>query len=468
MRAVRNGRRGWRRVATVVPSILAVGVATVVMPIASTGVASASSKTTITIAFSPSYVFDTTGLASKFYSQVRTQFEKEHPGVSVQFVQLPGSYNDIISKLSLLYRNSSNAPDVAEMPSGQIGLFASSGFLAPLNKYLKSTSWWGKFPAVVQSEGTFNGQVYAVNQGENDSAMIYNVAMFKKAGIPLPWKPTSIADVLAAAKKIKAALPNVYPLWLEGGTGSGAGGALQGVNNILVGTTTPTIYDAKTKKWVVDSPGIRESLKFYRDVYSAGLGASVSDLFSPSALTAPLTLFQQGKLAMAVGSNFYTGNWTKFISAPYWPQAASTIAVTPIPTYSGQGSGVASTLGGWDFAMSAASKNKALAFQLINLMENEQFSIESANWAGFVSPNKSYWGLPSYTNFAPYQKLFAQILPSATLTPTGADYSVWVQGMGEATGAIIQNPSTTVDQAVSILKNYVTQQLGPSNVETIK
>jgi hypothetical protein len=40
--------------------------------------------------------------------------------------------------------------------------------------------------------------------------------------------------------------------------------------------------------------------------------------------------------------------------------------------------------------------------------------------------------------------------------------------MGEATGAIIQNPSTTVDQAVSILKSYVTEQLGSSNVETIK
>ena len=460
-------RNTWRRTGRIAAALGVIS-SVAMVPLASSQVVSASTKTTISIAFSPSYVIDTTGLATEFYTQVRTQFEKLHPGVTVQFVQLPGSYNDIISKLSLLYRNSSSAPDVAEMPSGQIGLFASTGYFAPLNSYLKSTTWWNKFPAVVQSEGTFGGKVYAVDQGENVSAMLYNVKMFKKAGIPVPWKPKTMADVLAAAKKIKAALPSVVPLWLEGSTGSGAGGALQGVNNLIVGTTAPTIYDAATKKWVVDSPGIRQALKFYSQVYSARLGASVTDLFSPSALTAPLTLFQQGKLAMAVGSNFYTGNWTKFISAPYWPQAAQTMAVTPIPTYAGQGSGIASTLGGWDFAMSSVSRNKALTFQLINLMENEQFSIESANWAGFVSPNKSYWNLPSYTNFAPSQKLFAQILPSATLTPTGADYSAWVQGMGEATGAIIQNPSTTVDQAVSILKSYVTNQLGSSNVETIK
>jgi len=460
----KKSRMALRRVGRAATALgLAFGAA---VPLASAS--SASSKTTITIAFSPSYVFDTTGLASQFYNQVKKQFEQEHPGVTVQFVPVPGSYNDIISKLSLMYRNTANAPDVAEMPSGQIGLFASSGYLAPLNTYLKTTSWWKNFPAVVQSEGTFSGTTYAVDQGENVSAMLYNVKMFKKAGIALPWKPKTMADVLTAAKKIKAAIPNVAPLWLEGSTGSGAGGALQGVNNLIVGTTTPTIYDATNKKWVVDSPGIRQALLFYTQVYGAHLGASATDLFSPNALTVPLTLFQQGKLAMAVGSNFYTGNWTKFISAPYWAQAASTMAVTPIPTWSGQGTGVASTLGGWDFAVAAASKHKTLAFQLINLMENEKFSIDSANWAGFVSPSKSYWNLPSYTNFAPAQKLFAQILPSATLTPTGADYSVWVQGMGEATGAIIQNPSTTVNQAVNILKNYVTQQLGASNVETIK
>ena len=56
-------------------------------------------------------------------------------------------------------------------------------------------------------------------------------------------------------------------------------------------------------------------------------------------------------------------------------------------------------------------------------------------------------------------------MPSLTLTPSNAQYSVWVQGMGQATGAIAQNPHTTVAQAVSILKNYVTNQLGADHVE---
>jgi multiple sugar transport system substrate-binding protein len=418
---------------------------------------------TIKVAFGSTYVFDTDALTTKWWNQVVQQFEAQNPGIKVQQIPIPGSYNDIVNKLSLLYRNPSTAPDVAEIPTGQIGLWASSGFLKPLNGYLPSTTWWSKFPGVVQSEGTFGGKVYAVDQGENDSALVYNKLMFQKAGIPVPWTPKNWNDILVAARKLKTALPGVIPLWLNAGAGSGANGLLQGINNFIVGTATPKIQDGH--KWVVDSPGMRDSLTFMKQVYQEGLGASVSQLFSPNAVTTPLPLFAQGKLAMAVGSNYYTGNWTKFIGAPYWAQAAKTIAVTPIPTQNG--GGIASTLGGWDYAISAGSGNASAAFKLIDIMENQQNSIDAANWAGWVTPNKDYWTAPAYVNFAPYQLLFAQILPHSTLTPSSSDYSIWVQGMGNATGQIAQNPSASVSSAVNTLSSYVSNQLGSNSIEKI-
>lgn len=417
----------------------------------------------IKVAFGSTYVFDTDQLTTKWWNQVAQQFEAQNPGIKVQLVPIPGSYNDIVNKLSLLYRSPSTAPDVAEIPTGQIGLWQSSGFLMPLDKYLPSSTWWSKFPAVVQSEGTFGGKVYAVDQGENDSALLYNKTMFRKAGIAVPWKPTNWNDILVAARKIKASLPGIIPLWLNAGSGSGANGLLQGINNFIVGTATPKIQDGN--KWVVDSPGIRDSMTLLKQVYSEGLGASVSQLFSPNAVTTPLALFAQNKLAMAVGSNYYTGNWTKFINAPYWAQAAQTMGVTPIPTQSG--GGIASTLGGWDYAISANSGNPSAAFKLINIMENQQNSIDAANWAGWVTPNKDYWTAPAFTNFAPYQLLFAQILPHSTLTPSSGNYSIWVQGMGNATGQLAQNPSGSVSSAVSTLSSYVSNQLGGGSIEKL-
>jgi multiple sugar transport system substrate-binding protein len=420
---------------------------------------------TLTVAYGSDYVFDTTALTSKWWNQVKAQFLATHPNATIKFEQIPGSYQDIVNKLSLLYRSPSTAPDVAEIPTGQIGLWSQTNYLLPLNNYLASTSWWSTFPKVIQSEGTFNGSVYAVDQGENDSALLYNETMFRKAGIALPWNPKSWQDIITAAQKIKATNPRVIPLWLNAGSGSGANGLLQGINNFIVGTATPTI-EASNGKMVVDSPGIRQALTFYKEAYSAGLGASVSDLFSPNAVTAPLTLFQKGQLAIAVGSNYYGGNWTKFISAPYWPQAPKVMGEAVIPTY--DGTGVASTLGGWDYAIAAKSKEPKAAFDFINTMENEQNSIDAANWAGWVPPNGSYWAAPSYTTFAPpYNAYFAKIASSATLTPSGANYSVWVQGMGQATGMLAQHPNTSVDAAVNALKTYVTNQLGPDQVETL-
>ena len=463
-------RRFAARRLTALAAVLAAGAITAACSgSGSTGSVSTSEPTgsyTLKVAYGSDYVFDTTGFTVKWCTQVANEWKKSHPGGTVQFIPIPGSYNDIVNKLSLLYRNPSTAPDVAEIPTGQIGLWGQANYLLPLNTYLKSSSWWSQFPPVIQSEGRFSGNVYAVDQGENDSALLYNEQMFRKAGLPVPWHPKSWADIITAAAAIKAKVPGVTPIWLNAGTGSGANGLLQGINNFIVGTSTPTIYDAKNNKFVVDSPGIREALSFYQQAYSKGLGADTSALFSPNAVTTPLTAFQSGKLAIAVGSNYYGGNWTKTISAPYWAQAPSTMGEAIIPTYSG--TGTASTLGGWDFAIAAKSKVAKAAFDFINIAENEQNSIDAANWAGWVPPDKAYWTASLYTNFAaPYNAFFADITPSATLTPSNASYSVWVQGMGEATGAIAQNPKTTVSQAVGILKSYVTSQLGSSQVEVV-
>lgn len=428
--------------------------------------AGASSKQTLTVAFPSVYAFDTGPLATKWWNQVKADFNKKYPNVTVQYIPIPGSYQDVVNKLSLLYRSSSTAPDVAEMPSAQIGLWSSSGYLAPMNKYLSTSAWFKQFPKVIQGEGEFNKKIYAVNAGENDSALMYNMNMFRKAGIPVPWRPKTWQDIINAASKIKKALPGVTPLWLNAGTGSGANGLLQGINNFIVGSSTPTIQTS-SGKMVINSPGIRAALGFYHQVYAKGLGASETALFSPNAVTAPLALFKTGKLAIAVGSNYYGGNWTKFINAPYWPAAVRTMGVANLPKEAG--GGIASTLAGWDLAIYSHASDPQMAYNFINVAQDSTNLIDAANWAGWVPPVKSDWSLPAYTKFAPpYNADFAQILPYATETPTSANYSVWVQGMGEATGMFVQNPKTTVSQALSTLESYVTQQLGSSATATLK
>ena len=93
--------------------------------------------------------------------------------------------------------------------------------------------FWKGFPADVRSEGTFDGQTYAVNSGENDSFLYYDKQILKKAGIGLPWAPKTWAQVISAAEAIKKAEPTVSPLFLAAGTDVGTNAILQGGGNLL-------------------------------------------------------------------------------------------------------------------------------------------------------------------------------------------------------------------------------------------
>jgi len=431
--------------------------------------AQAADKTVLTLAYSETYVFDTEDFTKKWWGGIKTEFEKEHPDVTVQLEPINGGYDDIINKLSLLYRSPATAPDIAQMATPTVDQFASSGYLLPLDKYLATASWWKKFPPAIQSEGAWQGKTYSVNTGENDSQLYYNIPMFKKVGLPVPWQPKSWDDILNAARVIKAKLPGTVPLWILAGTGSGDNTLLMGFNNLLPGSDTPTIFDGKTQKWVVDSPGIREVLGFYHAVYSEHLGAALSDLFSTSGVTAPVFLIQKQKVAITFGSNFYGGNWSNTICTPCWPQAAQIAGVAPIPTMKGQAPGIATTIGGWDLVASATTKHPDLTWQLLDLMENEENQINAANWAGFVPGDADYVKSADFLNFAvPYNAVSAQVLPDGVIEPPNANYLIWSRGVQEATGALAQHPDTSVDAAVKIISDYVSNQLDPSQVETLK
>jgi multiple sugar transport system substrate-binding protein len=421
---------------------------------------------TLKVAFSSNYEFDTPDLTTQWWNEVTAAYKAQHPNATIQFIPIPGNYVDIVTKLSLLYRSPSTAPDIAEIPNELVSAFAQAGYLQSLNGYVTKTAWWSDIPPVVQNEDSYQGNVYAVSHGENTNALLYRQDMFQKAGISMPWQPKTWQDILDAATKVKAAVPGVWPLWLNAGTSEGANDEAKGINNFIAGTKDPTIQDPTNGKFVVDSPGIRDALSFYQQAFSQGLTPPVSVLFGSSAVTDPTNKFPDGKVAIAVATNFYGGQWSKFVAAPYWADAPKLMGMAYLPS-NYDPSLPASTLGGLGIAVSSSTKYPQAAFDFIDAAQSEKNIIDAANWGGWIPPEKSDWTDSAYTDFAPpFNEFFATVLPYAQPAPASADYAVWAQGMGTATGAIAQNPSTTVDEAVKMLVDYVTSQLGADKVET--
>lgn len=427
----------------------------------------APAQTTIKVGYSSSYVFDEDADSVTYWNDVKKQFEAEHPGVSLELQPHGGTDTDEMNAIALQYRSASTTPDVIQLPTTYIGQFQSSGYLLPLDKYVSQSGFWARFPKNIQDEGRIDGNVYAVDIGENNSGIYYNKEMLQKAGVPVPWTPHSWSDILSAARAIKEKVPGVVPLWVAAGTSAGPTGVLQGSGALIYSSKTPVIYDTKTRKYVIDSPGLREVLQFYKDVYSGGLGAQLSDLFSPKAVAVPVSLMAQQKLAIAIGSNWYGGAWKE--KNRLWADASSAAGATALPTSQSQPPGQGGTLGGWDVAVSKASKNPDLAWALVDLLQREKFMVFLANKAGFVPPDTEVAKAPEYVDYAPpFNAAFATFLPYDQLLPSNGGFAVWARGIEEATGQIAQDPTISVDAALKTLHDTVVNQLGADQVETMQ
>ena len=222
-------------------------------------------KGTITVAYSTTYVFDSDDQSVIWWDKVKKEFEQQYPNAKLNLQGFNGTDVDLVNKVALEYKNPSTTPDVFMLPTGYVGQWVASDYLLPLDSFVSDSSkapFWGSFPKVIQDESKIDGKVFAVNTGENNSAIYYNNAMLQKAGISVPWQPKNWDDLLKAARAVKSSGQSVVAFWAPAGTSAGAGGVLQGSANMVYASSTPTIYDYNKKKWVVDSPGLREVMQF--------------------------------------------------------------------------------------------------------------------------------------------------------------------------------------------------------------
>src|SRR5260370_17197888 len=314
----------------------------------------------LTVLYSNNYVFNSDALATQWWNGIAKQWKKLYPDVKLNLLGTGGTDVDLMNKAAVMFRSASTTPDVIQLPTTCVGELSGLNYLLALNKFVSGSSaaaFWTGMPAGVQAMSTIGGNVYAVNAGNNDSAILYNKPMLQAAGIKLPWQPKNWQDILTAAAAVKKKDPGVWPLWLAAGVAAGPTNVLQGIGNMIDGSTNPTMFDAKTSKWVVNSPGLRATLQFYKTMFSTGLGAPIHPLFRTDSVGQPPLLMKQGKLAIAVGSNWYPTVWVQSNSAAPWPQGATQVGVAPIPTQNGQGPGPASTIGGWAAAIPEAWPN---------------------------------------------------------------------------------------------------------------
>ncbi|MFF1279639.1 extracellular solute-binding protein [Streptomyces sp. NPDC058299] len=228
------------------------------------------------------------------YKTLVQQFEGANKNIKVKYVNVP--FDQAQNKFDTA-AGSQGAPDVLRSEVGWTPAFAKKGFFLPLDG-TEALADRAKFQPSLIKQAQYQGKTYGVPLVTDTLALVYNKALFKKAGIgqaPRTWDELK-SDAAKIQAKTKA----------DGYWGSTAGYYAQ---TFLYGEGTDTV-DAAAKKITVGSAAAKKAYGTWLSTFS-GKGLHKADT-TADAYAHIQDAFVNGKVAAIIQgpweiTNFYRG-----------------------------------------------------------------------------------------------------------------------------------------------------------------
>jgi len=428
----------------------------------SSGTTGSNGETTITVAyqqFGPPPYFE-----QQWWTNVQKQLDAAHANIKLKLEPIIADEGSYYTKLDLMMRSANTAPDIAREDSFLIGSDATAGYLAPMDSYLSSWPEYQQqwFPSM-QKITTFNGHNYGIMDGTDVRLVWYNKDIFQKAGLPTTWQPNSWADILAAAKTIKAKVPGVVPMNLYSGIPMDEASSMQGFEMLLYGTKNP-LYNYSTQKWVVSSKGFQDALNFVKQIYNpSSLLAPTNDiaLSTQAGNTIAQQLLPQSKLAIDIDGSWLPGGWAAGGQSP-WPQWQQTMGMAKMPTQFGDDPKNVTLSGGWAYSITAHSQNKDKAFQVLKVANGKDLLAGYDVAASQIAPRQDISTVAAYQNL-PGNTFFSSLVSFSQFRPAFPAYAKISVQIDSAMQHVMQGQSPS--EAMAAYAQSVTGIAGAANTE---
>jgi multiple sugar transport system substrate-binding protein len=399
-----------------------------------------------------------------WWTQAKQRVESANPNIKVKLEPIIADEGGYYTKLDLMMRSASTAPDLVREDSFLVGSDVTAGYLIPLDKYLATWPEYSQqwFPGM-QKITTFNGHNYGVMDGTDVRLVWYNKSIFQRAGLPTDWQPKNWADILSAARTIKAKVPGVIPLNLYSGVPMDEASSMQGFEMLLYGTKDP-LYDYSTQKWIAPSQGFLDALNFVKQVYNpSNLLGPTNDiaLNTQAANVIQQQLIPQGKLAIDIDGSWVSSNWYSTGPAP-WPQWQQTMGVAKMPTEFGQAPNYVTLSGGWAYSITAKSAHPDQAFKVLQAAFSKDLLATYDVQAGQVAPRQDIVDVPAYHN-APLNPFYTSLVAFTQFRPGFPAYPKISLQIDNAMQHVMSGQSPS--DAMSAYSQAVAGIAGASNVE---
>lgn len=383
-----------------------------------------------------------------YIKDVAEKFERKYPGKKVELQPIQAPDQDYYTKVQQLMRSSKTAPDLVYEDTFLLNSDIESGYLRPLDGYLKGWDDWKQFqPNARDAVRGEDGKTYGVPDGTDTRGLWFNKKIFKKAGLPTDWQPKTWSEVLKAARTIKEKVPDVTPFNIFTGKGASEASAMQGLQMLLYGTGEDPLYDEESKKWVTGSEGFRESLEFIETVYDEDLGPGVEKAVDANITTEVATqMLPEGKLGIALDGSWLPQFWSEGGGKP-WPGWEKTMGLAAMPTQHGGPPGEVSMSGGWTWSIPRRAHNPDLAWKMIETFQTREMAVDWCVRGAQVAVRKDVAADERYLKSMPGIRFFTERVKKSHYRPALPVYPQVSSAMLDATDSVTTGDASPQEAA---------------------
>ncbi|GAA0704143.1 extracellular solute-binding protein [Kitasatospora atroaurantiaca] len=354
------------------------------------------------------------------YQELVKKFEAANPNIKVNFVNVP--FDQAQNKLQTAM-GATGAPDAFRAEVGWTSAFAKGGYLEPLDGTPAVADAAAFQPSLIQ-QAKYDGKIYGAPLVTDTLGLLYNKALFAKAGItkaPATWDELK-AD--AALLKDKAGVDGFF---MRAGDGYYAMPFLYGEGTNMV--------DAAGKKITISSPEAAKAVETYKTMFTAP-GTVKADVTTDS-YAHMMDAFNSGKVAAIIQGPWEITNIYK--GSAFADKANLGIAAVPAGSTGKAGAPTGghnvSVYAGSDAAHKAAAEKLAgfltsAESQTFLALKNSTLPTRADAYTAEVKANPGIAG-------------FQAILSSAQPRPELPEYSSLFGSIGTNLGKIVQNQSST-------------------------
>jgi multiple sugar transport system substrate-binding protein len=281
------------------------------------------------------------------------EYQASNPGVTIA-IETGGATSELQRQyLSTVLNAKDSAIDIYMIDIVNPAQYFGAGWLEPLNKYVGGPAALSSYLPVYAKSNVVNGQVAAMPAFADSMFMYYRKDLLDKHGIK---EPKTWDELSAAAQKIQKAEgnANLQGLSIQGAPIEGAVCTF-----LLPYWSMGKEFNDANGKMTLDKPSAVAGMKMWLNMVDAGvIKKNVAEVRTPDTVNE----FKAGNVVFAINWGFA---WDRFQSDKD-STVVSKVGVMPLPAVAGGKS--ATCTGGWQWAVSAFSKNKAEAAKLVKFM----------------------------------------------------------------------------------------------------